>query len=253
MRRSAGASTCPSYEPVSSASSCSPITVAAISNEVDTGSGGRPWKFDGKIVVPIGSNTYDDWTLLIQFNQRVQQFDASFDSFRDRDNENDPIQQRWMFGPKKKGQPLTGDLEFNIEGNTEFDGTKVDAWWCPGQSGVKFQLTSACGGTGGGASPTNAPAATTKPTLATQAPQFEGPDRLRRESAGEVISVYTSSFLCLLTIMVLFSKVLLYYHTFYTIYDVQLLKPNRNHLFPVATFKFYLESFALKIVTSCNH
>jgi len=100
------------------------------------------------------------------------------------DNENDPIQQRWMMGPKNKGQPLTGNLEFTIEGNTEFDGTLVDAWWCPGQSGVKFQLTSACGGNGDdGASPTNSPTA----TLATQAPQFEGPDRLRRESAGETV------------------------------------------------------------------
>ena len=96
MRRSAEAS-CPTYVPSNAA--CSAISVAAITNEVDTGVSGRPWEFTGTINVPIGSETYDDWSLLIRFSQRVQNFDATFDSFRDRDNEHEPIQHRWMLGP----------------------------------------------------------------------------------------------------------------------------------------------------------
>lgn len=109
MRRSAESS-CPTYVPANAA--CSAISVAAITNEVDTGSGGRPWEFSGEINVPIGSETYNDWSLLIRFSQRVQNFDATFDSFRDRDNENEPIQQRWMLGPFSNDQRKFFSIEY---------------------------------------------------------------------------------------------------------------------------------------------
>ena len=48
----------------------------------------------------------------------------------------------------------------------------MEAWWCPGVSGVKFALTEACGGAAQGE------------TLEVVA-QLEGHDRLRRESAGQ--------------------------------------------------------------------
>ena len=184
MRRSTHGddTSCPTYVPASSA--CAPITVAAITNEVDTGESGRPWKFDGTVSVPIGSESFDDWSLLIRFSQRVQAFEASFDSFRDRDNEHEPIQQRWMLGPKQRGQPLTGNLEFTIEGKTEFDGTHVDAWWCPGESGILFELSSECLPSDDSNTDETGGAPTMDDNI-----QPEGPDRLRRESAGEVISM----------------------------------------------------------------
>ena len=180
MRRSTNGddTSCPTYVPASS--TCTPITVAAITNEVDTGESGRPWQFEGTVSVPIGSETFNDWSLLIRFSQRVQAFDASFDSFRDRDNEHEPIQQRWMLGPKQQGQPLTGNLEFTVEGKTEFDGTQVDAWWCPGESGILFELATECSATDEG---NTGEAPTVEDTA-----QPKGLDRLRRESAGEVIS-----------------------------------------------------------------
>ena len=81
-------------------------------------------------------------------------------------------------GPKKAGQPLTGNLEFEISGKTEFDGTQVDAWWCPGVSGVLFENSQSC--QDGGADDSND----------NSDDQFEGHhshDKLRRRSAGEVL------------------------------------------------------------------
>lgn len=85
-------------------------------------------------------------------------------------------------GPKKNGQPLTGNLEFTISGKTEFDGTQVDAWWCPGVSEVKFENSQSCLN-GGDSSSTNSDSNTNSDD------QFEGHhsyDKLRRRSAGEV-------------------------------------------------------------------
>ena len=82
-------------------------------------------------------------------------------------------------GPKKVGQPLTGNLEFSISGKTEFDGTQVDAWWCPGVSGVLFENSQSC--QNGASDDSNNSSEN----------QFEGHhshDKLRRRSAGEVLS-----------------------------------------------------------------
>ena len=121
---------------------CSPVHSAQITDENYNADrpGGRKNEFTGQVTNLIGdSESFDEWTILVGFNQRVQDFDSSFDSKRVRD-QNEPVQQRWMLVPKKD-QTLAGDMTFTLEGRSVAAGVTVNVWWCPGTTAAEFEIT----------------------------------------------------------------------------------------------------------------
>ena len=95
-----------------------------------TDEGNLKYRFSAANVIPLPEFELSDWSILVAFDQRVNDFQSDFDSVRSREGEN----TRWIMSPKKD-QTLGGsstELALNVNGRIMSDSVRIGAWWCPG-------------------------------------------------------------------------------------------------------------------------
>ena len=88
------------------------------------------YRFNAVNIIPLPEYELSDWSILLAFDQRVNDFQSDYDSYRTREGGN----TRWIMAPKKD-QTLGGsseELTMSISGRIMSDSLRIGAWWCPG-------------------------------------------------------------------------------------------------------------------------